>query len=87
MQHLRLFSEDHSHNINIILTTWKVPIYGVISGPYFPVFGLNTEIYWKVSKYGIISGPYFPVLQENAGKYRPEITPYLDTFHAVTLFH
>ena len=24
---------------------WKVSKYGVISGPYFPVFGLNTEIY------------------------------------------
>ena len=26
-------------------TARKVSIYGVISGPYFPVFGLNTEIY------------------------------------------
>ena len=31
----------------------------------------------KVSKYGVISGP-------NTGKYGPEITPYLDTFHAVS---
>ena len=31
---------------------------------------------WKMSKYGVISGP-------NTGKYGPEITPYLDTFHAV----
>ena len=23
-------------------TAWKVSKYGVISGPYFPVFGLNT---------------------------------------------
>ena len=30
----------------------------------------------KVSKYGVIAGP-------NTGKYGPEITPYLDTFHAV----
>ena len=30
-----------------------------------------------MSKYGVISGPYFPA-------FRPEITPYLDTFHAVT---
>ena len=29
-----------------------------------------------MSKYGVISGP-------NAGKYEPEITPYLDTFHPV----
>ena len=34
---------------------------------------------WKVSKYGVTSGPYFPV-------FRPEITPYLDTFHVVSLF-
>ena len=42
--------------------------YGVISGPYFSVFGLNTEI---------------SVFSPNTGKYGPEITPYLDTFHAV----
>ena len=30
-----------------------------------------------MSKYGVISGP-------NTGKYGPEITPYLDTFHAVS---
>ena len=29
-----------------------------------------------MSKYEVISGPYFPV-------FGPEITPYLDTFHAV----
>ena len=26
-------------------TTWKVPKYGVISGHYFPVFGMNTGRY------------------------------------------
>ena len=36
-----------------------------------------------MSKYGVISGPYFPVFRLNTGKYGPEITPYLDTFHAV----
>ena len=45
-----------------------MPNYGVISGPYFPVFGLNTEIY------GVIS-----VFSPNTGKYGPETTPYLDT--------
>ena len=35
-----------------------------------------------MSKYGVISGPYFPVFNPNTGKYGPEITPYLDTFHA-----
>ena len=38
---------------------------------------------WKMSKYGVISGPYFLVFGLNAGKYGPEITPYLGTFHAV----
>ena len=28
-----------------LCTAWKVSKYGVIFGPYFPVFGLNTEIY------------------------------------------
>ena len=28
-----------------MVTAGKVSKYGVISGPYFPVFGLNTEIY------------------------------------------
>ena len=27
--------------------------------------------------------PYFSVFSPNAGKYRPEKTPYLDTFHAM----
>ena len=31
------------------------------------------------------SGPYFPAFSPNAGKYGPEITPYLDTFHAVLI--
>ena len=37
-----------------------------------------------MSKYEVISGPYFlPVFGPNTRKYEPEITPYLDTFHAV----
>ena len=58
--------------------------YGVFSGPYFPVFGLNTEIY-EVSRYGVFSGPHFPVFGLNTGKYGPEKTPYLDTFYAVVV--
>ena len=43
---------------------------------------------WKVSKYGVFSGPYLStkylsLFSPNAGKYGPEKTPYLDTFHAV----
>ena len=50
------------------------------------VIGMYNRLFpgtaWKVSKYGVISGPYFPVFGLNTGKYGPEITPYLDTFHA-----
>ena len=52
---------------SVIYTVWKVYNYGVFSGPYFPVFGLNTEVYTSV------------LIQE----YGPEKVPYLDTFHAV----
>ena len=44
---------------------------------------VNLLTAWKVSKYGVISGPLF-LFGLNTGKYVPEITPYLDTFHAVT---
>ena len=36
-----------------------------------------THTAWKASKYGVISGP-------STGKYGPEITPYLDTFRALS---
>ena len=36
-----------------------------------------------MSKYGVISDPYFPVFSPNTEKYGPEVTPCLDTFHAV----
>ena len=48
-----------------LVTTWKVFKCGVISGLYFPIFRLNTEV--------------------KTGKNGPEITPYLDTFHAVSV--
>ena len=38
-----------------------------------------------MSKYGVSSGPYFPVFGLNTGKDGSEITPYLDTFHAVNI--
>ena len=60
---LKYNSLFHSHN-----TAWKVPKYAVFSGPYFPVVGLNTEIY--------------SVFSSNKGKQGPEKTLYLDTFHA-----
>ena len=47
--------------------------YGVISGPYFPVFG------------PYLSFQYLSVFSPNTGKYGPEITPYLDNFHAMSI--
>ena len=38
-----------------------------------------------MSKYGVFSGPYFPIFSPNTGKYGPGRTPYLATFHAVTI--
>ena len=38
-----------------------------------------------MSKYGVISGPYFPVFGLNTVKYVLEITPNLNTFHAMLL--
>ena len=32
---------------------------------------------------GVFSGPYFPIYGLNTGKYGPEKTPYLNTFHVV----
>ena len=60
-------------------TAWKVSKCGDFSGLHFPAFGLNTE--------NILNTEYFVSLlfSPNAGKYRPEITPYLDIFHAVML--
>ena len=51
----------------------KCPNNRVSSGPYFPVFGLNTEIYSVNLRF-----------QSKYRKYGPE-TPYLDTFHAVAI--
>ena len=39
-----------------------------------------------MSKYGVFSGLYFLVFSPNAGKYEPEKTPHLDTFHAVVFY-
>ena len=54
--------------------------YGGFSGPYFPVFGLNTE------RYGVSFTPYLSVFSPNTEKYEPEKTPYLDIFHVVIAY-
>ena len=60
----------------LILPAWKVPEYGVFSGPYFSVFELNTEIYGGNLRISPI-----------AGKYGLQKTPYFDTFDAVIMCH
>ena len=62
------FSFVFNENL-IMITASKASKYGVFSGPYFPVFGLNTEIN--------------RVFSPNRGKYGPENTPYFDTFYTV----
>ena len=41
---IRTLKQQQQQQQQILPTAWKVSIYVVISGPYFPVFGLNTEI-------------------------------------------
>ena len=53
-------------------TASKVSKYGVFSGPYFPVFGLNTEIYSVNLR-----------IQSEYPKIRIRKNSYLDTFDAV----
>ena len=38
-------------------TAWEVSKYGIFSGPYFPVFGMNTR------KYGPQKTPYLNTFQ------------------------
>ena len=50
---------------------------------YLQIFSSEYIYCVKSVHYGIIFGPYFPVFGLNTGEYGPEITPYLDTFHAM----
>ena len=72
----RLFSS------NVVASHWRALSVDALDETY-QLGKLHHVTAWKVSKYGVISGPYFPVFGLNTGKYGPEITPYLDTFHAV----
>ena len=51
---LSLFLWNNRHELAwYLFTPWKVPKYGVFSGPYFLVFGLNTEIYRVIRKISV----------------------------------
>ena len=59
----------------------KCPKTEYFSGPFFQAFGLNME------RYGVQIRSYFcSVFSHIRTEYGPEITPYLDTFHAVVTF-
>ena len=61
------------NEMNLVsFTVWNVSKYGVFSVPYFPAFGLNTEIRSIF--------PYSVRMRENTEQKK---VPYLDTFHAV----
>ena len=70
--YLALLNASTNHKVLLKGTAQKVFKYGVYSGPYFPVFGLNTDMYSVNLRF-----------QSEYRKYLPEKTPYLDTFHAV----
>ena len=48
----RNYKSYSSGNHSVMITAWNVSKYRAFSGPYFPVFGLNTEIY------GVEKTPY-----------------------------
>ena len=63
-------------------TAWKVSKYGVFSGPYFPVFGLNTK------KYGPEKTPYsdtFYAVVISAEPLFQSFLPYCHSYIAFTL--
>ena len=68
----------------------------VLPGSFFRTNKISIIIKWiyssfsqytarKLPKYRAFSGPYFSVFGLNTGKYGPEKTPYLDTFHAAII--
>ena len=60
------------------LSKYELPEFDRIrsySGPYFPAFGLNTEIYSVSLR-----------VQSECGKRRTRITPNTDTFYIVIVF-
>ena len=67
----RLLEKWDNNKICQLLPDWN---YVIIV--FFPIYCQCEKNAWKVSQYRVFSGP-------NAGKYRPENTPYLGTFDAV----
>ena len=62
--------------LNLAISAGLITPLRVTDSQFKPSGGHWNFSAWKVSKYRVIPGP-------NTEKYEPEITPYLDTFHAV----
>ena len=85
----KYFSSEGLQNYLVFISTRHINLISKDGNDKRINFGVTT---WKVPKYIAFSGLYFPVFGwnmdicfVNAGKYRPEITSYLDTFHPVLL--
>ena len=74
---------SHLVLVFLLLTMNKELLSGFQAGTNGCIGSSSYFTAWKVPKHGVISGLYFPVFSPNTGKCGPEITLYLDTFHAV----
>ena len=81
-------------NIKILIRQNDLVFYRFSNSSYFLLIFYKTflsantarmfkSLSQKFHNTGYFSGLYFHVSGLNTGKYRPEKTPYLDTFHAV----
>ena len=88
LHHLKLsFSSSVIFSLDIILFE-RIGLFSRTFRYYYHFFIRVTRIMrtsWNVSKNGVFSGPYFLVFGLNTGKYGPETTPYLDTFHTLAI--
>ena len=66
-------------------TAWKVSKCGVFSGPYFPAFGLNTEIFDFSNKFLIITW-YKKNVDENSWKSHFHKENFLEYFWGIFKF-
>ena len=70
------------------MNLWNLKKYTIVLGTPLKMLTKSTDIYQCLKSVQIksFSGLHFPVLSPNNGKYGPEKTPYLGTFHAVYTF-
>ena len=83
--HREKVKRDRSNNFRAMKIAQNVRNKSKLQFKTFENYRINTTA-WKVSKDRVFSGPYFPVFGLITGKYRPEKTPCLNTFHTVSFF-